>query len=117
MVQSAEYAMQVNLRSKSHVSGKQLKELQEYFASMPIEEILAGLHFAHKRWTAKKGGFLMVGRKSKVKREIHLLTAEQAKWRLKNWKMMIKNYREHGYSYPTISRIKKSLREIAKTPT
>ena len=28
---------------------------------------------------------------------------------LKNWKMMISNYRRRGYSYPTISRIKKIL--------
>lgn len=113
MVQSSAYAIQVN--AKSSVSDKELKELQEYFAVMPMDEILTGLRFAHKRWTAKKGGFLMVGRKSKIKREIHLLTPEQAKWRLKNWKAMIKNYREHGYSYPTISRIKKSLQEIAKS--
>lgn len=111
MVQSTEYSLQL----KSQVSEKQLKELQGYFASMPVEEILTGLRFAHKRWTAKKGGFLMVGRKSKIKREVHLLTAEQAKWRLENWKMMIKNYREHGYSYPTISRIKKSLQAIANS--
>jgi len=113
MVQSSASAIQVN--AKSPVSDKELKELQEYFAVMPIDEILAGLHFIHKRWIAKKGGFLMVGRKSKIKREIHLLTPEQAKWRLKNWKAMIKNYRERGYSYPTISRIKKSLQEIAKS--
>ncbi len=113
MVQKAEYGiLQINM--KAHASDKQLKILQEYFDSMPVEEILVGLHFAHNRWIAKKGGFLMVGRKSKIKREVHLLTAEQARWRLKNWKMMIKNYRERGYSYPTISRIKKSLQEIAK---
>jgi hypothetical protein len=113
MGQKAEYGtLQINM--KTQVSEKELKILQEYFDSMPIEEILAGLHFAHKRWVAEKGGFLMVGRKSKIKREVHLLTAEQARWRLKNWKMMIKTYRERGYSYPTISRIKKSLQEIAK---
>ena len=33
-------------------------------------------------------------------------------WRLKNWKMMIANYRRRGYSYPTISRIKKILIHI-----
>ncbi|MFQ5968865.1 MAG: hypothetical protein ACE5J2_00005 [Nitrososphaerales archaeon] len=81
---------------------------------MPTEELLFGLKFAYKRWTAKNGGYLMVGRRSKIKREVHVLTAEQARWRLKNWKMMIKNYRERGYSYPTISRIKKALKEIAK---
>ena len=114
MAQNAESHL-LHLSVKSEVTEKQLKEVQGYFAAMPIEEILAGLRFAHKRWTAKNGGFLMVGRKSKIKREVHLLTAEQARWRLKNWKMMIKNYREHGYSYPTISRIKKSLQEIAKS--
>jgi hypothetical protein len=115
MVQNTEYrTLQVGVRTQ--VTEKQMKELQEYFTTMPIEEIIGGLRFSHKRWTAKKGGFLMVGRKSKIKREVHSLTPEQARWRLKNWKMMIKTYREHGYSYPTISRIKKSLREIAKVP-
>jgi hypothetical protein len=114
VVQKAEYnAIEVNVRER--ISEKDLRELQDYFVSMPIEEALMGLRFAYKRWVAKKGGFLMVGRKSKIKREVHLLTAEQARWRLKNWKMMIKNYRERGYSYPTISRIKKVLRGIAKS--
>jgi len=114
VVQKSEYtAIQLGIRER--MNEKELKELHDYFATMPREEILMGLRFAYKRWIAKKGGFLMVGRKSKVKREVHLLTAEQARWRLKNWKMMIKNYREHGYSYPTISRIKKALRGIAKS--
>ena len=114
MVQKAEHnAIQVNVRE--NINEKDLRELQDYFASMPIDEVLMGLRFAYKRWMAKKGGFLMVGRKSKIKREAHLLTAEQARWRLKNWKMMIKNYRERGYSYPTISRIKKTLRGIARS--
>jgi len=114
VVQKAEYAtIQMNVRER--LKEKELRELQDYFASMPIEEILLGLRFEYKRWMAKKGGFLMVGRKSKIKREVHLLTAEQARWRLKNWKMMIKSYRERGYSYPTISRIKKALRGIAKS--
>lgn len=115
MVQNIEHRiLQVNM--KTPISEKNMKELQQYLTSLPIEEIISGLHFAHKRWIAKKGGFLMVGRKSKIKREVHLLTAEQAKWRLNNWKMMIKNYKEFGYSYPTISRIKKSLQEIIKMP-
>lgn len=92
----------------------QIKKLQEYFAEMPLEEILAGLHFARNRWTAKDAGVLKVGRKSIIKREIHSITAEQAQWRLKNWKIMISNYRRLGYSYPTISRIKKLLIEINK---
>ena len=57
----------------------------------------------------------MPGRKSKVKRETLLLTGEQAAWRLSNWKTMIKSYRRMGYSYPTISRIKKSIKQIALT--
>ncbi|MEE8133352.1 MAG: hypothetical protein V3T40_07250 [Nitrososphaerales archaeon] len=113
MVQNSEYRP-LQIGFKMQVTEKQMKLLQEYLDSMPIEEILGGLYFAQKRWTAKRGGFLLVGRKSKIKREVHSLTAEQARWRLKNWKMMIKNYREHGYSYPTISRIKKLLQEIAK---
>src|SRR2546426_7452020 len=92
----------------------QLKKLQEYFSEMPMDEILAGLHFAKNRWTAKDAGVLKVGRKSIIKREIHSVTSEQAQWRLKNWKMMIANYRKLGYSYPTISRIKKILQEISK---
>jgi len=42
------------------------------------------------------------------------VTTEQAQWRLKNWKMMIANYRRRGYSYPTISRIKKILIQKSK---
>ena len=99
---------------KAQISEGQLKELQRYFASMPMEEIIRGLSFIYNRWTAEKGGFLMVGRKSKIKREVHLLTPEQARWRLENWKVMIRNFRERGYSYPTISRIKKSLQEIVR---
>ena len=92
----------------------QIKKLQEYFNEIPIEEILAGLHFAKNRWTAKDAGVLKVGRKSIIQREVHSVTSEQAQWRLKNWKMMIANYRKRGYSYPTISRIKKILLEISK---
>ena len=53
-----------------------------------------------------------LARASIINNEIHSLTAEQATWRLNNWKLMIKNYRKRGYSYPTISRIKKLLQEI-----
>jgi len=87
----------------------QLKKLKDYFREMPIEEVLAGLKFAKNRWTAKDAGILKVGRKSIIQKEVHSVTTEQAKWRLKNWKMMIANYRRRGYSYPTISRIKKIL--------
>lgn len=86
-----------------------LKKLKDYFKEMPIEEILTGLKFAKNRWSAKDAGTLKVGRKSIIQKETHSVTAEQAQWRLKNWKMMIANYRRRGYSYPTISRIKKIL--------
>ncbi len=87
----------------------QLKKLKDYFRGMPVEEVLSGLKFAKNRWTAKDAGVLKVGRKSIIKKEVHSVTTEQAQWRLKNWKMMIANYRRRGYSYPTISRIKKIL--------
>jgi len=87
----------------------ELKKLKEYFKDMPIGEILTGLKFAKNRWSAKDAGTLKVGRKSIIKKEVHSVTTEQAQWRLKNWKMMIANYRRRGYSYPTISRIKKVL--------
>jgi len=87
----------------------ELKKLREYFKDMPIVEILTGLKFAKNRWSAKDAGTLKVGRKSIIQKEVHSVTTEQAQWRLKNWKMMIANYRRRGYSYPTISRIKKIL--------
>jgi len=87
----------------------QLKKLKEYLREMPVEEVLSGLKFAKNRWAAKDAGILKVGRKSIIKKEVHSVTTEQAQWRLKNWKMMIANYRRRGYSYPTISRIKKIL--------
>ncbi|MDE1844098.1 MAG: hypothetical protein KGI10_02070 [Thaumarchaeota archaeon] len=92
----------------------QMKKLQEYFNEMPFDEILTGLNFAKNRWTAKDAGVLKVGRKSIINKEIHSVTSEQAQWRLKNWKMMIANYRKLGYSYPTISRIKKHFVELSK---
>lgn len=95
----------------------QIKKLQDYFAEVPMEEILGGLYFAKNRWKAKDAGVLKVGRKSIIKKEIHSITSEQAQWRLKNWKMMIANYRRLGYSYPTISRIKKLLVETSKRKT
>jgi len=101
------------LKSKQKPTDAQLKKFQDYFNEMPIDEILAGLHFAKNRWTAKDAGVLKVGRKSIINREVHAVTSEQAQWRLKNWKMMIANYRKRGYSYPTISRIKKILQEIS----
>jgi len=96
----------------------ELKKLKEYFKEMPVEEILSGLKFAKNRWSAKDAGTLAgtlkVGRKSIIKKEVHSVTTEQAQWRLKNWKMMIANYRRRGYSYPTISRIKKILVQKSK---
>jgi len=92
----------------------ELKKLKEYFKDMPIGEILTGLKFAKNRWSAKDAGTLKVGRKSIIKKEVHSVTTEQAQWRLKNWKMMIANYRRRGYSYPTISRIKKVLIQKSK---
>jgi len=92
----------------------ELKKLKEYFKEMPVEEILSGLKFAKNRWAAKDAGTLKVGRKSIIKKEVHSVTTEQAQWRLKNWKMMIANYRRRGYSYPTISRIKKILVQKSK---
>ena len=94
-------------------SDAEIKKLKEYFKEMPVDEILSGLKFAKNRWSAKDAGVLKVGRKSIIKKEVHSVTVEQAQRRLKNRKMMISNYRKRGYSYPTISRIKKIL--IAKS--
>lgn len=92
----------------------ELKKLKDYFKEMPVAEILTGLKFAKNRWSAKDAGTLKVGRKSIIQKEVHSVTTEQAQWRLKNWKMMIANYRRRGYSYPTISRIKKILVQKSK---
>ena len=104
----------VELTISKKPTDAELKKLKEYFKDMPISEILAGLKFAKNRWSAKDAGTLKVGRKSIIKKEVHSVTLEQAQWRLKNWKMMIANYRRHGYSYPTISRIKKILIQKSK---
>lgn len=103
----------IHIKSSQNLTDQQLKKLQEFFNEIPIEEILAGLHFAKNRWTAKDAGVLKVGRKSIINKEVHAVTSEQARWRLKNWKMMIANYRKRGYSYPTISRIKKVLQDLS----
>ncbi len=92
----------------------ELKKIKEYFKEMPVKEILSGLKFAKNRWSAKDAGTLKVGRKSIIKKEVLSVTTEQAQWRLKNWKMMISNYRRRGYSYPTISRIKKIFVQKSK---
>ena len=104
----------IELAISKNPSDLQIKKLREYFKEMPVEEILSGLKFARNRWSAKDAGILKVGRKSIIKKEVHSVTMEQAQWRLKNWKMMIANYRRRGYSYPTISRIKKILIQKSK---
>ena len=98
---------------KVKLSDEQSQEMTTYLSSLPPTDLLFGLRFAYNRHSAAAGGYLMPGRKSMVKRETHLLSVEQAKWRLANWKTMIHTYREKGYSYPTISRIKKQLQKIA----
>jgi hypothetical protein len=108
---------EITLRIPKKTTEAQIKKIQEYFIEMPVEEVLVGLHFAKNRWTAKDAGVLKVGRKSIINKEIHSVTSEQAQWRLKNWKMMIANYRKLGYSYPTISRIKKHFVELSKKRT
>jgi hypothetical protein len=95
------------------LSEDQGREISLYIKSLPASDILFALRFAYKRYAAETGGYLMPGRKSLVKRETLSLTEDQANWRLKNWKIMIKMYREKGYSYPTISRIKKQVQKIA----
>ena len=104
----------IELSISDKVSAAELKKIKEYLKEMPVSEILTGLKFAKNRWSAKDAGTLKVGRKSIIQKEVHSVTAEQAQWRLKNWKMMIANYRRRGYSYPTISRIKKILIQKSK---
>jgi hypothetical protein len=95
------------------LSQNQARELSLYIDSLSPTDILFGLRFAYNRRTAENGGYLMPGRKSTIKRETLSLTPAQAEWRLSNWKSMIRSYREKGYSYPTISRIKKQMKTIA----
>ena len=105
---------EINLKLSEEPTEIQIKKLKNYFKEIPLSEILFGLKFANNRWIAKDAGVLKVGRKSILQKEVHSVTAEQAQWRLKNWKMMIANYRRRGYSYPTISRIKKLLIQISR---
>ena len=105
---------EINLKLSETPTDLQIKKLKNHFKEIPLSEILSGLKFANNRWVAKDAGVLNVGRKSILQKEIHYVTAEQAQWRLKNWKMMIANYRRRDYSYPTISRIKKLLIQISK---
>ena len=94
------------------LTSEQSKEMHSYLEYLTPEMILFGLRFAYSRNIAIAGGYLMPGRKSMVKLETHMLSYDQARWRLKNWKSMIRNYKQKGYSYPTISRIKKEVRKI-----
>ena len=103
---------EISISLKDDLSEDEIKKIKSYFSEMPISEILVGLKFAKNRWNAKDAGTLKVGRKSIINNEVHSITPEQANWRLNNWKLMIKNYRKRGYSYPTISRIKKLLEKI-----
>ena len=104
----------ITLEALSTFTPQQMSDLKKYFKDMPPSEIISGLKFARNRWQAKDAGVLKVGRKSILQKEVHSVTPDQARWRLKNWKMMIANYRRRGYSYPTISRIKKILVELSK---
>ena len=105
---------EISVTSKDDLSDDEIMKIKSYFFNMPISDVLIGLKFAKNRLDAKDAGTLKVGRKSIINNEVHSITSEQATWRLNNWKLMIKNYRKRGYSYPTISRIKKSLQEIKK---
>ncbi len=105
---------EINLKLSEIPTDAQLKQIRNYCKNMPVDEIIIGLKFAKNRWSAKDAGTLNVGRKSILKKEIHSVTSEQAQWRLENWKIMIANYRRKGYSYPTISRIKKLYAKISE---
>ena len=104
----------ITISSLDDISSYDIKLIQASFDEIPLKEILIGLKFAKNRWRAKNEGTLKVGRKSIIQKEVHSVTSEQADWRLKHWKLMIANYRKRGYSYPTISRIKKLFVEISK---
>ncbi|HJT49629.1 MAG TPA: hypothetical protein VJ729_15715 [Nitrososphaeraceae archaeon] len=93
------------------LTGEQYAEMRKYLDFLSVDMILFGLRFAYKRNRAISGGFLAPGRKSIIKKETFLLSPRQAKWRLDNWKSMITSYKEKGYSYPTISRIKKEVKK------
>ena len=99
--------MEINIK----VSEETYDEISFYLKSLPLDMVLFGLRFAYNRYSAESGGYLFPGRKSLIKKETDMLSKEQAQWRIDNWKKMIKNYREKGYSYPTISRIKKKIEE------
>jgi len=103
------------LKIRLAMSERQFREINYYLSLLHPESIVSGLKFAYNRQKAQDGGYLILGRKSFVKKETSMLTKEQARWRIANWKSMIRAYRNKGYSYPTISRIKKNIRLIAKS--
>ncbi len=102
-----------SLSPPQDASTQDIQLLQKYLSEMPIHIVLGGLEFARNRWRLQDSGTLNVGRKGVVNGEVEMVTAEQARWRLSHWKIMIANYRQQGYSYPTISRIKKRLIQLA----
>ena len=53
--------LEIKLSVSKKPTDVQIRKIQEHFAEMPIEEILAGLNFARNRWTAKDAGVLKVG--------------------------------------------------------
>ncbi len=118
IIRSATYRVLEIMRGKEfvlrlNVSEEHGREIAHYISLLPSKDLLFALRFAYNRYIAETGGYLMPGRKSLVKRETLSLTQDQANWRLDNWAAMIKTYREKGYSYPTISRIKKQVKKIA----
>lgn len=102
-----------SVRVPKGASAEDIAKLQEYLDQMPLAEVMRGLEFAMSRWRLQDSGALRVGRRGIVNNEVDMVTPEQARWRLANWKLMISNYRRRGYSYPTISRIKGRLAQKA----
>ena len=109
-------AESADARIPADATESQAAEITRLLSAMPATDILAGLRFAYNRMSAKDAGELKVGRKNLIQGEVHAVTPEQARWRLENWKTMITEYRRKGYSYPSISRIKKLLTERACEP-
>ena len=106
-------AKRITLNVPDGASPEDVEKLREYVERMPLDVALSGLAFAQARWRLQDSGALRVGRRSIVKGEVQAVTQEQARWRLDHWDLMIADYRRRGYSYPTISRIKGRLRELA----
>jgi hypothetical protein len=100
-----------------NASKPQYLEIKKYIDTLPVEILISGLRFSYNRYIADVGGYINPGRRSLVKSETSFLTKKQAAMRLKNWKVMVRKYREKGYSYPTIYRIKVELKKISMTET